>query len=42
LRQDGGFSVDAGQSLTVDFFSPGVYPISCAIYPSMNMVITVT
>jgi plastocyanin len=26
----------------VDFFSPGVYPISCAIYPSMNMVITVT
>lgn len=42
LRQDGGFSVDAGQSLTVDFVSPGVYPITCAIYPSMNMVITVT
>ena len=42
LRQDGGFSVDAGQSLTVDFVSPGIYPITCAIYPSMNMVITVT
>ena len=42
LRQDGGFSVDAGQSLTLDFVSPGVYPITCAIYPSMNMVITVT
>jgi len=42
LRQDGGFSVDAGQSLTLDFVSRGVYPITCAIYPSMNMVITVT
>lgn len=42
LRQDGGFSVDAGQSLTLDFVSPGNYPITCAIYPSMNMVITVT
>lgn len=42
LRQDGGFSVDAGQSLTVDFVAPGVYPITCSIYPSMNMVITVT
>ncbi len=42
LRQDGGFSVDAGQSLTLDFVSPGAYPITCAIYPSMNMVITVT
>lgn len=42
LRQDGGFSVDAGQSLTVDFLTPGVYPVTCSIYPSMNMVITVT
>lgn len=42
LRQDGGFSVDAGQSLTLDFISPGVYPITCSIYPSMNMTITVT
>jgi plastocyanin len=42
LRQDGGFSVDAGQSLTLDFVSSGIYPITCAIYPSMNMVITVT
>ncbi len=42
LRQDGGFNVDAGQSLTLDFVSPGIYPITCAIYPSMNMVITVT
>jgi plastocyanin len=42
LRQDGGFSVDAGQTLTVVFQLPGVYPITCSIYPSMNMVITVT
>lgn len=42
LRADGGFSVDAGQSLTVDFVTPGVYPITDAIYPTMNMVITVT
>jgi plastocyanin len=42
LRQDGGFSVDAGQSLALDFVSPGIYPITCAIYPSMNIVITVT
>jgi plastocyanin len=42
LRQDGGFSVDAGQTLTVVFQSPGVYPITCSIYPSMNMVVTVT
>jgi plastocyanin len=42
LRQDGGFSVDAGQSLTVSFESPGTYPITCSIYPSMNMVIIVT
>jgi plastocyanin len=42
LRQDGGFSVDAGQTLTLDFESPGVYPITCSIYPSMNVVITVT
>lgn len=42
LRQGGGFSVDAGQSLTVEFISPGVYPITDSIYPSMNMVITVT
>jgi plastocyanin len=42
LRQDGGFSVDAGQTLTVRFASPGVYHITCAIYPSMNAVITVT
>jgi plastocyanin len=42
LQQDGGFSVDAGQTLTVVFQSPGVYPITCSIYPSMNMVITVT
>ena len=42
LRQDGGFSVDAGQALTLEFVSPGIYPITCAIYPSMNMVITVT
>ncbi|HEU5349709.1 MAG TPA: hypothetical protein VFU63_13945, partial [Ktedonobacterales bacterium] len=42
LRQDGGFSLDAGQALTVVFISPGVYPITCSIYPSMNTVITVT
>jgi plastocyanin len=42
LRQDGGFSVDAGQTLILDFPSPGVYPITCSIYPSMNLVITVT
>lgn len=42
LQQDGGFSVDAGQSLTVDFTAPGVYPVTCSIYPSMNTVITVT
>lgn len=42
LRQDGGFSLDAGQALTVDFIAPGVYPITCSIYPSMNTVITVT
>ena len=42
LRQDGGFSVDAGQILTLEFPSPGVYPITCSIYPSMNLVITVT
>jgi plastocyanin len=42
LSQDGGFSVDAGQSLTVDFAAPGVYPITDSIYPSMNTVITVT
>lgn len=42
LREDGGFSVDAGQSLTVDFFSPGIYPVTDSIYPSMNVVITVT
>ncbi|MGE5335062.1 MAG: hypothetical protein ACM3N4_10215 [Nitrososphaerota archaeon] len=42
LRQDGGFSLDAGQSLTLDFTSPGVYPITCSIYPSMNVTITVT
>lgn len=42
LRQNGGFSVDAGQSLTVTFDQPGVYPITCAIYPSMNLVVTVT
>jgi plastocyanin len=41
LRQDGGFSVDAGQTLTLDFESPGIYPITCSIYPSMNVVITV-
>lgn len=43
LRQDGGFvSLDAGQTLTVVFTSPGVYPVTCTIYPSMNIVITVT
>lgn len=42
LRQDGGFSVDAGQTLTLYFGSPGVYPVTCSIYPSMNMTITVT
>ncbi|HEX6122859.1 MAG TPA: hypothetical protein VFY89_06855 [Ktedonobacterales bacterium] len=42
LSEDGGFSVDAGQSLTVDFVSPGVYPVTDAIYPMMNVVITVT
>lgn len=42
LRQDGGFSVDAGQTLSVVFASPGDYHITCSIYPSMNMVITVT
>lgn len=42
LRADGGFSVDAGQSLTVEFISPGIYPITDTIYPSMNMVVTVT
>lgn len=42
LTEDGGFSVDAGQSLTVDFISPGVYPITDPIYPGMNTVITVT
>lgn len=42
LSEDGGFSVDAGQSLTVDFISRGVYPITDPIYPGMNTVITVT
>lgn len=42
LRQGGGFSVDAGEYLTVDFVSPGVYPVTDVIYPAMNTVITVT
>ena len=39
--QGDGFQIDAGQSKSVTFSTPGTYPIACSIHPVMQITVVV-
>lgn len=39
--ENGGFSINAGQTRGVTFDTPGTYEITCTVHPDMNLTVTV-